>query len=428
MKPADGPVPRLRFPEFRDAGPWEVKRLGEVYRFKPTNSWPRDRLNYEAGTIRNIHYGDIHKGLRPSFRLPEEILPFLDEELADRLADDAYCEPGDVILADASEDLADIGKAIEIVEVDGERVVSGLHTILATPIERRLIVGFAAYLFASSAVRKQIQERAQGAKVLGLSKSQLSEVLLAYPRHEPEQHRIADCLTSLDELIRAEGEVLAALRDHKRGLMQRLFPRPGETTPRLRFPEFRDAGPWEVKRLGEVCEINPPSGELPESFIYIDLESVSAGELLQKKVVSRNEAPSRAQRFLSPGDIIYQMVRPYQRNNLLFAIVDDMKYVASTGYAQLRAKSSAEFLFQLVHTDSFVGSVLQKCTGSNYPAINPSDLGEIHVSVPSNPEQHRIADCLASLDELIRAQGARLAALKAHKRGLMQQLFPQGLA
>jgi len=73
-------------------------------------------------------------------------------------------------------------------------------------------------------VRKQIQERAQGAKVLGLSKSQLSEVLLAYPRHEPEQHRIADCLASLDELIRAQGARLAALKAHKRGLMQQLFP------------------------------------------------------------------------------------------------------------------------------------------------------------------------------------------------------------
>ncbi|MFN3946102.1 MAG: restriction endonuclease subunit S [Allosphingosinicella sp.] len=217
-------TPRLRFPEFHDAGPWEVKRLGEVYRFKPTNSWPRDRLNYESGTTRNIHYGDIHKGLCNSFRLSEETVPFLDDGLADRLASDAFCEPGDVILADASEDLADIGKAIEVVEINGERLVSGLHTILASPIERRLIVGFAACLFASSAVRKQIQERAQGAKVLGLSKSQLSEVLLAYPRQESEQQKIADCLTSLDDLIRAEGERLEALKAHKRGLMQQLFP------------------------------------------------------------------------------------------------------------------------------------------------------------------------------------------------------------
>ena len=226
MKNADpkGPVPRLRFPEFRDAGPWEVKRLGEVYRFKPTNSWPRDRLNYESGVVRNIHYGDIHKGLSTSFRLAESTVPFLDDELADRLASDAYCEPGDVVLADASEDVADIGKAIEIVEVRGERLVSGLHTILASQIERRLIIGFAAYLFASSAVRRQIQERAQGAKVLGLSKSQLAEVALTYPKHENEQQKIADCLASLDDLISAQGERLAALKAHKRGLMQQLFP------------------------------------------------------------------------------------------------------------------------------------------------------------------------------------------------------------
>lgn len=195
--------------------------------------------------------------------------------------------------------------------------------------------------------------------------------------------------------------------------------------PNLRFPEFRDAGPWEVRRLGEVCEINPTCANLPERFVYIDLESVEAGELIQRKMIMREDAPSRAQRVLTPGDIIYQIVRPYQRNNLLFSFPDEEHYVASTGYAQLRAHGSSEFLFQLIHTDPFVAAVLEKCTGSNYPAINSSDLGEIHVSFPSHPEQQKIADCLSSLDDLIRAEAARLGALRDHKRALMQRLFPR---
>jgi type I restriction enzyme S subunit len=395
MKPADGPVPRLRFPEFRDAGPWEMKRLEKYVEQRAGN----------ANLIKGRLYAEPGHGRFPGFSASGQ-----DVWL------DGYENEGSAIIVSAvgarcgrcffaNGKWSAIANTHVLIPKEGEIDIRFL--LLTVTRDGYWIISGSGQPFVK--VRESLR---QGVPLPSLS----------------EQHKIADCLTSLDELIRAEGERLGALRDHKRGLMQRLFPRPGETTPRLRFPEFRDAGLWEVKRLSEVCEINPPSGELPESFIYIDLESVSAGELLQKKVISRNEAPSRAQRLLSPGDIIYQMVRPYQRNNLLFAIVGDMKYVASTGYAQLRAKSSAEFLFQLVHTDSFVGSVLQKCTGSNYPAINPSDLGEIHVSVPSNPEQHRIADCLASLDELIRAQGERLAALKAHKRGLMQQLFPQGLA
>ncbi|MBK8754850.1 MAG: restriction endonuclease subunit S [Candidatus Competibacteraceae bacterium] len=194
--------------------------------------------------------------------------------------------------------------------------------------------------------------------------------------------------------------------------------------PKLRFPEFREALPWSIKQLKQVCAVNPATSELPEVFAYIDLESVEAGELKAKKIISREESPSRAQRLLNYGDVIFQIVRPYQRNNFYFRIHDDIKYVASTGYAQLRAFESKDFLFQAIHTDDFVEKVIAKCTGSSYPAINSSDLAEISVAIPKPIEQHKIADCLASLDELITLEAQKLAALKTHKKGLMQQLFP----
>lgn len=191
--------------------------MGDVYRFKPTNSWPRARLNYEHGSIKNIHYGDIHKGLSSRFRIVDEVVPFIDEEFAACISEEALCEPGDIVFADASEDIADIGKAIEIVDLGGQKIVSGLHTILASQIDRKMITGFAADLFASSGIRAQIQQRSQGAKVLGISKSQLAEIKLAFPKYEREQQKIADCLSSLDDLIRAQGGTIAALKTHKRG-------------------------------------------------------------------------------------------------------------------------------------------------------------------------------------------------------------------
>ena len=194
--------------------------------------------------------------------------------------------------------------------------------------------------------------------------------------------------------------------------------------PRLRFPEFREAGEWYEKELSQVCEINPSAKSLPETFVYIDLESVTEGKLLQKNKIFRNSAPSRAQRLLKNGDVIFQTVRPYQKNNYFFISGDEFDYVASTGYAQLRAHESNKYLFQYLHHDSFVNRVLAKCTGSNYPAINSSDLSAILVEIPSLPEQHKIAEFLSSLDALIAAQADKLDALKTHKRGLMQQLFP----
>lgn len=195
-------------------------------------------------------------------------------------------------------------------------------------------------------------------------------------------------------------------------------------TPRLRFPQFRDV--WVEKALKKICDVNPRSNGLPDSFFYIDLESVEEGVLKSKNSIERTSAPSRAQRLLRKGDVLFQTVRPYQRNNLHFKHDDAESHVASTGYAQLRAKDSASFLYQLVHTDSFVDKVIAKCTGSNYPAINSADLADVECFVPDDEaEQQKIADCLTSLDEVIAAQGRKVEALKAHKRGLMQQLFPR---
>ncbi len=196
--------------------------------------------------------------------------------------------------------------------------------------------------------------------------------------------------------------------------------------PRLRFPEFRDMPGWNEDVLTGLCDINPDHDGLPESFYYIDLESVEAGELRNLRHIDRESAPSRAQRYLSDGDIIFQTVRPYQRNNLLFNFGGADDYVASTGYAQLRARENVGFLYQLIHTDSFVTRVLAKCTGSNYPAINSSGLAFVSIWIPpDSAEQQKIADCLGSLDDLVTAEGRKLAALRDHKKGLMQQLFPR---
>lgn len=201
--------------------------------------------------------------------------------------------------------------------------------------------------------------------------------------------------------------------------------KPSALVPMLRFPGFTDGAEWDVLPLSSASEVNPSNDELPDSFIYIDLESVKAGTLVERREIIREAAPSRAQRLLRRKDIIYQTVRPYQRNNFFLDVDDGYDYVASTGYAQLRAHGSPEFLYQQLHTDSFVRRVLAKCTGSNYPAINASDLASIQVAVPQLPEQQKIADCLASLDELTAAEGRKLEALRQHKQGLMQQVFPQ---
>src|SRR5690606_14199625 len=154
-------------------------------------------------------------------------------------------------------------------------------------------------------------------------------------------------------------------------------------------------------------------------------ESVSGGQLLNENQIQKNEAPSRAQRFLEKRDILFQMVRPYQKNNYFFDKEGD--YVASTGYAQLRTEQNPHFVFQYLHYQGFVDKVIKRCTGTSYPAINSADLSKIGINLPKYSEQKKIADFLALIDERIQTQIKIINHLQSLIKGFCQKLFLQEL-
>jgi type I restriction enzyme S subunit len=224
--PAEGEsLPRLRFPEFQSAGEWETAILGEVYSFKVTNTFSRDQLSYATGSVKNIHYGDIHTKFSTLFDITKETVPYINpSQPVGKIKLESYCVEGDMIFADASEDLNDVGKSIEIVNLNNEKLVSGLHTLLARQITPKLAIGFGGYLFKSDRIRTQIKKEAQGAKVLGISSGRLSNIEICFPSNKKEQQKIAELLTSIDEEIAAQGQRVAGLGVHKQGLLQGLFP------------------------------------------------------------------------------------------------------------------------------------------------------------------------------------------------------------
>ena len=199
-----------------------------------------------------------------------------------------------------------------------------------------------------------------------------------------------------------------------------------QTKPKLRFKEFNNN--WNNFALKEFCIINPNNNKtLPNKFFYIDLESVINGQIACKlNAINKDNAPSRAARILQVNDLLYQTVRPYQRNNYLFSNELELPTVASTGYAQMRTtKNSIKFLYQLIHTDEFVNNVMKRCTGTSYPAINSTDLSNIIISVPNIEEQEKIAGFLSKVDELINEYEGEVKDLEEQKKGLMQKIFSQ---
>jgi type I restriction enzyme S subunit len=419
-----GVVPLLRFPEFRDAEEWKVKRLGKVYRFIPTNSLSRDKLNYAHGRVKNIHYGDIHTKFRPLFDINNEDVPYVNDGTSPEQFDqDAFCMNGDVIFADASEDVDDIGKAIEIVNTDGQKLVAGLHTLHARPIGLEFSPGFSGYSFQTRGIRKQIQRESQGAKVLGISVKRLATISIYVPGKK-EQQKIADCLSSLDKVIELEAQKLEALKTHKKGLMQQLFPREGETTPRLRFPEFRDAEEWEVKRLGEICSTF--SGGTPSSsrkeYYGGSIPFIRSAEINQDTTelfLTEEGLENSSAKQVVKGDILIALYGANSGDGAL------SKIDGAINQAILCLRSKFNHMFILDYWRLRKNEIVTQYIQGGQGNLSAEIVKSIAFAFPTLPEQQKIADFFSSLDEIIDLQALKVKALKTHKKGLMQQLFPQ---
>ncbi len=190
--------------------------------------------------------------------------------------------------------------------------------------------------------------------------------------------------------------------------------------PHLRFPEF--SGEWEMASLQDIAAINPKSDQLQNTFIYIDLEAVEKGELRKIQEIMREEAPSRAQRVINNNDILFQCVRPYQKNNYIHRILNtsNQQWVASTGYAQIRTTESPNYIYHLLNTDGFNRKVMVRCTGSSYPAINSEDLATIRFYyTPDKKEQFKISRLLDLIDERIATQNKIIEDLKKLKSAII---------
>ena len=267
-----------------------------------------------------------------------------------------------------------LGKNAFIDNFDSGTVASSL-----VDIRPKKIVG--KYLFQvlnSDIEYRQRTINDEGAAQPNLSAKNLS--LFDIPMsNKDEQTKIAEYFSNLDNLITLHQRECDQLKELKKSMLKKMFPRDESSIPEVRFAGFTDA--WEQRKLREIAEFNPKS-ELPEEFEYVDLESVSGTEMISHRTELKKSAPSRAQRLAKTGDVFYQMVRPYQKNNYLFE-KDDDNYVFSTGYAQMRPYIDSCFLMSFLQTDKFVKVVLDNCTGTSYPAINSNDLSNLKIDVPN---------------------------------------------
>ena len=387
---AKGVVPPLRFPEFRNTGPWEVKRLGEVSEVLDSMRRPVTSSKRNPGPY--PYYG------------ASGIIDYIDDYIFDERL---------LLIGEDGAKWGPFEKTAFIVE--GKYWVNNhAHVLRPFAINDVLLEN---YLNAID-----IAIYVTGAAPPKLTLDNLKSIRIPIPPVEKEQQKIADCLSSLDDLIRAEGERLEALKEHKKGLMQRLFPREGQTTPDLRFPEFRNSGPWEVKRLGDVLTFQ---NGFPFSSKYFNeigngIRLIRNADLKSSERTVFYSGPYDKRYVVSNGDVLVGMDGDFSPS-----IWSNGKSLLNQRVGRIYAKKNNILTFLYYILAIVLKDIEQRTAQTTVKHLSHLEVEEAKWPIPDISEQQKIADCLSSLDDLIRAQEARIEALKQHKKGLMQQLFPQ---
>jgi type I restriction enzyme S subunit len=416
-------TPKLRFPGFSD--PWAHEPLSKVLtEHKLKNTAGRDvfSVSMEFGIVNQIEL------LGRSFAA----------------ADTSHYTIGrryDVVYTKSPLKAFPFG-IVKQSKFDGEVALSPLYGVF-TPSNPHLGLMIEAYFESPNRSKDFLAPLCQkGAKnTLQITNTTFLSGRLPLPTQPAEQQKIAECLSTLDELIGAESLKLDALKAHKKGLMQQLFPREGETLPRLRFPEFHSAPEWEAQMLGPKTikvgsGITPTGGDKNykrEGRPFMRSQNVGWGVLLLDDIAFIDEETHSSfdSTEIKTADVLLNITGASIGRS---AIADER--IAGGNVNQhvciIRVKPdelNPIFLNQFLLSQKGQKQIDSFQAGGNRQGLNFAQIRSFSVPLPPTlAEQHRIATCLSSLDELIAAQSDRLSALQTHKQGLLQQLFPSPAA
>jgi type I restriction enzyme S subunit len=407
-------VPKLRFPEFRGSRGWENKVIGPYLEDCSGRVPPDTELPVYSSTREGLKRQDA----------------YFDGRVLQNKNEYGVVPPGCLVYRHMSDD--GLFK-FNINQTGGDIAVSKEYPVFSTKglnpvfLLAKLNDGLDFKNFALS-------QKAGGTRTR-LYFSRLCEWRTLLPSLA-EQQKIAECLSSMDELMAAQARKVDALKTHKKGLMQQLFPREGETVPRLRFPEFQNAGEWEWIELGEKVDLlsgypfdGPDISQDSSGIPLLRGINVTEGRIRHNPEIDRYYTGSTEglEKFrLQTNDLVIGMDGSKVGKNSALVSEADAGALLIQRVARLRAKKASliQFVFQRIHSPLFHAYVDRINTSSGIPHISAKQIKDFRICFPSDEEQERIATCLSSLDALITAETQKHEALKTHKRGLMQQLFP----
>ena len=421
-------VPKLRFPEFRARPGWESTLLGDA------STQVTERVGERELTPVSISAG---VGFVPQ-----------SEKFGRDISGNQYSlytvvRDGDFVY--------NKGNSLKfpqgcVYQLRGWDEVAAPNVFISFRLKQGFVAEYFQYCFEKNIhgaqLKKHITSGARSNGLLNVSKDQFYGISIPTPPPD-EQQKIADCLSTLDELIAAQGRKVKALKTYKRGLMQQLFPREGE--PRLRFPEFQNTGEWEPATVGGLvaagCLFPPKDGNHgnihPKSSDYVakGIPFIMASDLNGGVIdienchfIRKEQANTLQKGFAKVGDVLLshkgtvgEVAVVRKINTPYLMLTPQVTYYRVKDWKML----SNEFLAQLFVADAFQSNLVEVSGGGTRAYIGITEQAKLRLQLPKSvEEQQRLASCLNSLDALITAEIQKLEALKNHKKGLMQQLFP----
>ena len=400
-------IPELRFPEFENDGDWEMKAIGDVFKSFSGGTPNTSEREYYGGKIPFIRSAEINRD-RTELFITEEGLKNSSAKIVDK---------GDLLVAlyganSGDSSICNINGAINQAILCLQSEFSNAFTYNFLTLKKDLIVS------------KFIQG-GQG----NLSGDIVKSITVPFPKKN-EQQKIASCLLSLDEVIATHNQKLNLLKDHKKALMQNLFPQEGEKVPKYRFKEFENDEEWVEKsleyltvKIGDGIHTTPkydPSGK----YYFINGNNLIEGKIVVDEKTKRvsSEEFEIHKKHLTKKTIFLSINGTI--GNLAFYNNEMVVLGKSACYITPSQKLNNVFLYYSLQSPSINDYFISELTGSTIKNLSLKSIRETAINLPSEIEQQKIASCLSSLDALITAQAEKIEQLKLHKKGLMQGLFP----
>ena len=392
-------VPKLRFKEF--SGEWKERKLGDVGNtFNGLTGKTKEDFGIGKPYIQYMQVFSNYKIDVANFGLVT-IKP------NDRQNKVKY---GDIFFTTSSETLKEIGLSSVLTKQVNEVYLNSFCFGYRPKSLDELVPEFSQFFFRNETVRKKIIGLGQGSTRVNISKVKLLELKFYFPEKQ-EQQKIASCLSSLDALIEAQNKKVSVLKQHKKGLMQQLFPKSGETTPTLRFKAF--SGEWEEKIISDLANR------------YDNLRiPIAASNRIEgvTPYYGANGIQSYIQGYTHDGE--YILVAEDGANDLQnypVQYVNGKVWVNNHTHVLQGKKGISNNIF-LMHAIQNT-NIRPYLVGGGRAKLNANIMMKISFLVPKPKEQQKIANTLSTLDNLIEAQNQQINHLKQHKKGLMQQLF-----